>query len=556
MRRLWQVLRLLWRAEPWAMWRGAALAVAVLIMGAALLGLSGWFITATGIAGIAGIGIAFDVFRPSAGVRFLALGRAAARYGERLLTHDATLRALARLRVTLLQRLERFSMPDLRRLRGAAALTRITADVDALDGVVLRLALPVAAALITHGAAFVALWALTSHAIAASVALGYLLGGGVVLWRVGRATLAPSSLAEEAMQTLRQRAIGLFRGRREAILQGTLPRWRAALDTTEQEARGAMDRLDAIDTGAGMILAIIVTLVTAAAFALAGWLVAGSGLDPALAAIGVFVSLSLAETLLPLRRGMAEIGRMRDAAERVMAEPAPHALPRRSGPAEPAVAGAALEVRHLSLARPGWTRLLLHDLSFAVMPGEMLAIRGESGAGKSTLLDVLAGLEPATAGEALLLGKPLPSWETVALRDALTLVPQRAALLSGSILENLALADPGLTEDKARAVLRAVALDETVSARGGLQSQLGEGGAGLSGGQARRLVLARALLRAPAVLLLDEPTEGLDGPTARQVLSGVKEFLPSAAIVTASHRAAELEAADRVLTLESYIPKI
>ena len=120
MKRLWQVLRLLWKAEPWAMWRGAALAVAVLVMGAALLGLSGWFITATGIAGIAGVGIAFDVFRPSAGVRFLALGRAGARYGERLLTHDATLRALARLRVTLLQRLERFPMPELRRLRGAA----------------------------------------------------------------------------------------------------------------------------------------------------------------------------------------------------------------------------------------------------------------------------------------------------------------------------------------------------------------------------------------------------------------------------------------------------
>lgn len=555
MKRLWQVLRLLWKAEPWAMWRGAALAVAVLVMGAALLGLSGWFITATGIAGVAGVGIAFDVFRPSAGVRFLALGRAGARYGERLLTHDATLRALARLRVTLLQRLERFPMPELRRLRGAAALTRITADVDALDGVVLRLALPVAAALITHGAAFVTLWALTSHAIAASIALGYLLGGGVVLWRVGRATLAPSSQAEEAMQTLRQRAIGLFRGRREAILQGTLPRWRDSLDTTEAEARGAMDRLDAIDTGAGMTLAIIVTLVTATVFALAGLLVAGSDLDPALAAIGVFVALALAETLVPLRRGMAEIGRMRDAAERVMAAPERMPQPKLSGPVEPAVEGAALEVRHLSLARPGWTRLLLHDLSFAVMPGEMLAIRGESGAGKSTLFDVLAGLEPATAGEALLNGRPLPDWEAPALRDALMLVSQRSALLSGSILENLALADPELTEARAWEALRAVSLDAAIEARGGLGSQLGEGGAGLSGGQSRRLVLARAILRRPSVLLLDEPTEGLDASTARAVLDGIRGFLPDAAILTASHRAAELETADRVISLERYIPK-
>ena len=102
MRWLWQIYRLLWRADKRAMRRGLALSVAVLVAGAALLGLSGWFITAAAAAGLAGAGAVFDVFRPSAGVRFLALGRTAARYGERLLTHDATLRALANLRVRLL----------------------------------------------------------------------------------------------------------------------------------------------------------------------------------------------------------------------------------------------------------------------------------------------------------------------------------------------------------------------------------------------------------------------------------------------------------------------
>ncbi|EPX75772.1 amino acid ABC transporter ATP-binding/permease protein [Salipiger mucosus] len=554
--RLWRILRLLWRSEPGAMWRGAALSVVVLLMGVALLGLSGWFITATGLAGLAGIGIAFDVFRPSAGIRFLALGRAAARYGERLLTHDATLRALTRLRVRLLERLETQSFAELRRLRGAVALTRITADVDALDGVVLRLALPVAAALLAHVAAFAALWALTSHAVAMSIALGYVLGGGVVLWRLGRATLGLSSRAERAMQALRQGAIGLFRGRREAILQGTLPRWRAALDETEAEARAAMDRLDAVDTGAGLMLSVIVTLVAAGVFALSGWLVAGREIDPALAAVGVFVALALPETLLPLRRGMAEIGRMRDAADRVLVD-VPEAPPeQRAMPSAPARATAALEVRHLSMTRPGWARLLVHDLGFAVAPGETLAIRGASGLGKSTLLDVLAGVLPATAGEVLLQGTPLAAWPAPPLRDTLTLVPQRSALIAGSIRENLALADPALTDADARAALETVALADALDARDGLDTQLGEGGAGLSGGQARRLVLARALLRRPAVLLLDEPTEGLDPGTAARVLAGVRAFLPRAAILTASHRSAELASADRVISLESYIPNV
>ncbi|WP_353473203.1 ATP-binding cassette domain-containing protein [Salipiger sp. H15] len=554
MLRLWQVLRLLWRAHPVAMWRGALLAVLVLLMGAGLLGLSGWFITATGMAGVAGVGIAFDVFRPSAGVRGLALGRAAARYGERLLTHDATLRALAALRVSLLARLERFPVADLRRLRGASALTRITADVDALDGVVLRLALPVAAALLTHVAVFFGLWALTSHAVALSVAAGYLLGGGLVLWRVARATLGLSGRAENAAQDLRRRAIGLFRGRREAILQGALPPWRAGLDGAEAEAREAMDHLDRIDMRAGQGLSAIVTLVAAGVFALAGWLVAATELDPARAAIGVFVALALGETLLPLRRGMAEIGRMRDAAERVLAEPPEMARPARVAGAAPADAP-VLELRHLSLARPGWTRLLLHDVSFTLRPGETLALRGASGLGKSTLLDVIAGLEPVTAGEVLLLGRPLGAWPEPELREALTLVPQRSALVSGTVLENLALARPALTEAEAMAALEAVQLAQTVAARGGTGSPLGEGGAGLSGGEARRLVLARALLRRPKLLLLDEPTEGLDPDMARQVLAGVREFLPEAAIVTASHRAAELEAAGRVIDLKTYIPK-
>ncbi|AWI84372.1 ATP-binding protein [Alloyangia pacifica] len=557
MLKLWQVLRLLWRAHPFAMWRGAVLAVLVLLMGAALLGLSGWFITATGMAGVAGVGIAFDVFRPSAGVRGLALGRAAARYGERLLTHDATLRALAALRVTLLGRLERFPVSDLRRLRGATALTRITADVDALDGVVLRLALPIAAALLTHVAVFFGLWALTSHGIALSVAGGYLLGGGVVLWRVARATLRLSARGEEASQALRRRAIGLFRGRREAILQGALPLWRAGLDRAEAEARDAMDRLDRIDTAAGQALSAIVTLVAAGVFALAGWLVAETDLDPALAAIGVFVALALGETLLPLRRGMAEIGRMRDAAGRVLADPPVRSLSPTARVAAPAATTSeqVLSLRHLSLARPGWSRLLLHDLSLSVRAGETLALRGASGLGKSTLLDVVAGLEPVTAGEVLLLDRPLTAWRDKELRQVLTLVPQRAALVSGTVLENLALARPGLSEAEAMDALEAVHLAQTVAERGGLCSPLGEGGSGLSGGQARRLVLARALLRRPKLLLLDEPTEGLDPEAARQVLVGVRKFLPAAAIVTASHRAAELAAADQVIDLKSYIPE-
>ena len=186
MRHLLSIAILLVTADRWAMARGVLLAITVLVMGAALLGLSGWFITATGLAGLAGIGIAFDVFRPSAGVRFLALGRAAARYGERLLTHNATLRALAALRVVLLRGFARSDARELAKLRSEGALTRIVSDVDALDGVVLRLILPLGAVILTHALVLAVLGLIVGWSVASVIAGLYLSFGLAILLRLGQ----------------------------------------------------------------------------------------------------------------------------------------------------------------------------------------------------------------------------------------------------------------------------------------------------------------------------------------------------------------------------------
>jgi len=244
MRRLWTIFALIWRQERAALWRGALLSVAVLAAGGALLGLSGWFITAAGAAGLAGIGIAFDVFRPSAGVRLLALGRTAARYGERILTHDATLRALAVLRVRLLQAQARQPLGQLVRLRSSVALNRLTADVDALDGISLRLVLPIGAGLVTLALAWALLAWLVDPAIAAGVVLGLGLGGAGALWRAARITRRDAVLAERATQALRTRVIDLIRARADLVVSGRMAGQRALVDTAT--ARGPMARCAAL----------------------------------------------------------------------------------------------------------------------------------------------------------------------------------------------------------------------------------------------------------------------------------------------------------------------
>lgn len=534
MRQIVRILIFLVSAAPWAMTRGAALSVVVLLMGAALLGLSGWFITASGLAGIAGIGIAFDFFRPSAGVRFLALGRAAARYGERLLTHDATLRALAKLRVRLLEREATRDAWGLMRLRSEAVLTRIVADVDALDGIVLRLLLPGLAALVTHLAVFWTLGWLVGWPMAWTILAGYLPFGALILWRLGRRGLAPSETAETDAQTLRRGLIDTIRDREALILRGRIGAREDALLDTDRRAREAAKALDRAERDAGLLLTVLVTAVAGAALVAGGWLVGSSATGAATAAIGVFVALALAEALQPLRRGFAELGRMAGAARRIGTDIAPGATRPGSG------AAARADINADPSANDGPVLALrTSTIRLDLGSGEAAAITGPSGAGKTTLLLRIAKLldTPPRDGEPAIavLGRQPRDWDEAAFRDAVTLVPQRSALLRGTVRENLALAGDA-TENDMWAALDAVALRETIHARGGLDARLGEGGSGLSGGQSRRLTLARALLRRPRLLLLDEPTEGLDTATAAQVLEGIRHALPNAAILAALHR--------------------
>ncbi|MHA3978215.1 ATP-binding cassette domain-containing protein [Halovulum sp. GXIMD14794] len=529
---LLRILRLLLSASPWAMARGAALTVVVLLMGAALLGLSGWFITATALAGAAGVGIAFDVFRPSAGVRMLALGRTAARYGERVLTHDATLRALAVLRVDLLRRLVRRDAREMERLRSEAALTRIVSDVDALDGLVLRLALPAGAALLTFGVAFFMLAWLVGWPMGWTVVLGFVPASVLVLAWLGVRSRDSSARAEAEAQALGRGVIDMVRDREALIVAGALPAREAELAATEARARAAARALDRQERVASAALALVIAVAVALALLVGGGMVAGGEAGPAAAAIGFFVALALAEAVLPLRRGVAELGRMSAAARRV-AGGGPERVP---GSVQVLAEGTAVEV-------PGL-------LSLAA--GETVALTGPSGVGKTTLLMQLAGLLPAPQGVRVL-GHAPGDWDEAALRDLLAMVPQRSALLAGTVRDNLALAGPA--EDAAMwQALRAVALEAAIEARGGLDSRLGEGGSGLSGGQTRRLCLARALLRKPLILLLDEPTEGLDEATACRVLHGIRQELPRAAILAALHRGAEHAVFDRSVALSSAAP--
>lgn len=519
MKAVLQIALLLIRADPRAMLRGAVLGVVVLVMGVALLGLSGWFITATGLAGMAGIGIAFDVFRPSAGVRFLALGRAAARYGERLVTHDATLRALVALRVILLGGYARLNAKGLVGLRSEGALTRIVSDVDALDGVILRLLLPIATAVVTHILVFFVMAWLVGWLIAFAVFAGYIPAAAAILAHLGRQSIEPSARAEAAGQTLRRGLIDMIRDREALILSAQLSRQEKQLCETEAQVRVAAAQVDRAERHADFLLSLLVALVAMGAFLLGGAALAQGYLGPAQAVIGLFIALALAEALLPLRRGVSDLGRMITAAARVV----PHLSgPSNVGPTASDGTGPALRIQ-----RPA--------LNLTANAGDAVVLTGPSGAGKSTLLMQIAGLGD---DQGITINGVSPNeWREFALREKLAVLPQRSGLIAGTVRDNLSLSGD-YEADAMWAALETVTLANDLRPRGGLELRLGEAGAGLSGGQSRRLALARILLKNPEILLLDEPSEGLDKATADAVLSNLRAALPNTLIVAAMHRGA------------------
>ncbi|MFH1805217.1 MAG: ATP-binding cassette domain-containing protein [Pseudomonadota bacterium] len=539
MKALILILGLFWREHRVAFLTGTGLMMLALLSGVILLGLSGWFITACALAGLAGVGIGFDFFRPSAAIRFLAIARTAARYGERLTTHDATLRFLASLRLRVFRMIAARPFAVLGHLRRSAALNRLTTDIDALDLVYLRLVAPALTVVVMLILAALLLFWLVNPAIAVWVVGLY---GSMAVIVVGGTIHASRRVARRrafALEAIRVRFADLCDGATELAMAGRLgdqaDRIAKAGETAETAALG----MDRIDTIAGVALQMTVALAAAGALLMAIL----HDIPVEITAIAVFGALAMGEGLMPLRRGALDLGRAMLAARRVMTgETRPAAIVANSDIF--AAIPAHLVVDQVRFVPDGAREPVLTGLSFRLEPGQWAALTGPSGCGKSTVLALIAAMQRPTGGQVLIGPHRVCDLSEDVLRSKVALLPQRASLFAGTLADNLRLADPAAADVDLWDALRLVMLDQVVARRGGLNFTLGEGGSGLSGGEMRRLVLARVILRQSPVILLDEPTEGLDSTTARQVMENLRRHLADRIVLTASHRAEERDIAD------------
>ena len=533
MKPLSPIMALFWQERRSALLGGAAIMAMTLLAGIALLGLSGWFITATALAGLSGAALAFDVFIPGASIRLLALVRTGARYGERLVTHDATLRVLASLRERLFRGHATAEGAEALQRRPARLLFRLTSEVDALDSLYLRVLAPLAAAILVALAVLAGLW-LTAPALAWPLLVLVPLAGGLLPWWIARAALRPGRRRAAAIEALRSRAIDAAQGQVDLLMAGRTEAQSASIMAADARLASAEDALNRLEThGAALLFlagqaALLGTLLVAAVLAEQG------AVSVPIAALAVLAAMAVLEAFAPLRRGALELGRALLAARRLA--PRLREETASAAPLPVAPAGLALHLRDLRLRYPGAHRAVLDGFSLDVGAGECVALVGESGAGKSTLLSLLAGeIEPDGGHASLAGGQPRTVW-----------MSQRTELFQDSLRGNLLLAAPRATDAELLQALEAAGL---AALPDGLATRLGEGGFGLSSGQARRLMLARALLRPAPLWLLDEPTEGLDRNTALALLERLRPRLAGHGTLIVTHLRREAALADRLVLL-------
>ncbi|WP_340377722.1 thiol reductant ABC exporter subunit CydD [Streptomyces sp. SS7] len=484
--------------------------------------------------------------------RAFGIGRAVFRYAERLVSHDAVLRMLADTRVAVFRRLERLAPAGLRTTRRGDLLTRLVADVDALQDYWLRWLLPAAAAaVVSAGSVAFTAWLLPEAG--AVLAAGLLAAGvGVPLVTAVVARRAERRLAP-ARGVLATRTADLLTGTAELTVAGALPARRAGV----RAADGVLTRIAsraATATALGDGLTALVSGLTVAAAALVGaQAVAAGRLDGVTMAVVVLTPLAAFEAVLGLPLAVQYRQRVRRSAERVyevLDSPDPVREPER--PRQAPVMPFPLAVRGLTARHAGQDRDALAGVDLTLAQGHRIAVVGPSGSGKTTLAQVLLRFLDADAGSYTVGGVDAAALDGDDVRRLVGLCAQDAHLFDSSVRENLLLARKDASEDELRdALARARLLEWAEGLPDGLDALVGEHGARLSGGQRQRLALARALLADFPVLVLDEPAEHLDLPTADALTADLLAATEGRTTLLITHRLAGLGAVDEVVVLDA-----
>lgn len=537
----------LYKRHKWMLTLGIVLAIVTLLASIGLLTLSGWFLSASAAAGFAGL-YSFNYMLPAAGVRGTAITRTAGRYFERLVSHDATFRVLQHLRIYTFSKLLPLSPAGLARFRQGELLNRVVADVDTLDHLYLRVISPMVGA-------FVVIVVVTLGLSFLDVPIALTLGGIMLMtliilpplfYRAGKTT--GENLTR--LRGISPAAHRLVAGTGRAHLFGASKRYRAHMENTELNWHEAQRRQSELTAFSQALMMLIGGIAVIAMLWMASGGVGGNAQPGPLIALFVFCALAAFEALAPVTGAFQHLGQVIASALRItdIAEQEPEVKFSAGQTAVPEQV--ALTLSNVTFAYDKQAQNALEDITLSVDAGQRIAILGRTGCGKSTLLQLLTRAWDPQQGEILFNDVPLSGFSEAALRKTVSVVPQRVHLFSATLRDDLLLAAPDASDDTLRAMLEQVGLHKLLE-DDGLNSWLGEGGRQLSGGELRRLAIARALLHDAPLMLLDEPTEGLDATTESQILDLLVNVMKGKTVLMVTHRLRGLVNFDQIIVMDN-----
>ena len=526
---------LIWRRQAPAIVFGALVALASLAAGIALMAAAGHYIAAAAL----GITLAVPVALEVTGVARVVL-----RYLERLTTHDATFRALAALRLWFYRGLARSAAGGLGFRRSGDVLARLVNDIEALDGVLLRLLIPLLGALILVPVLLVAVGR-DDDTAAALVLVLFAVVAFVMPWRAMLAARTAAADETEAGGALRVSVLDTLTGLREIKVYEAEGRMLAGVQWQESRLFRAERDLAA----RGGALQGLAFLATQAALLVVLLL---HGAHPIAVVVAVFVVVAAFEAVGGMPRAGVTAGRASAAASRVLQ--AAETEPRVRDPARPAPMPESnvLAFQHVVFRWTPQGQVVFEDLSLNIPAGSRIAVLGPSGAGKSTLAALALKLVSPDEGQIQLGGTDIATLRSTDVRRRIAWLSQTTHLFADTIRNNLLIGRDDADDDALWSALEAARIADMVRALpDGLDAWVGEQGSQFSGGQGRRLALARTLLSPAPILILDEPCSGLDLETERAFLATLNNTLEGRTVLMITHRLTGIERLDRVYRLQN-----
>lgn len=527
----------------WQIVIGLSLAILTLFASVFLLSLSGWFLASTAVAGVAGL-YTFNYMLPAAGVRAAAIVRTASRYAERLIDHNTTFKILAYLRTLAFRKILPLSANQLAQYQKADLLNRFIVDIDALDHLYLKLFSPIVTALIIIVMLFVGLSYINLPiALIISIILTItLLAIPVIFYHAGKQL--GETLAKQQSE-YRALLINYLQGQAELTLFNAQDRYRVKLDQLESDWLYHQQKQSTLVAFSSALVVLIAGFLTL----LVLWLITHYTLSP-LVALFVFVCLASGEILAPIPTAFIFLGQVLASAKRTTAlfNQIPDIKFTEQGKVID-LTTAKLQFNDISFSYPNQPFAVLNHFSLTIEAGKHIGLIGKTGCGKSTLLNLVTRTWDPTSGNIFINDTPINQLDEPTLRKVIAVVPQVITIFSDTLRKNLLIGDPKASDQQLIDVLQQVELSKLLSTEHGLDLPLGQGGRSLSGGEIRRIGIARALLHDSPLVLMDEPTESLDQQTEQQIIQLIKQTCQDKTLLMVTHRLTDNPLFDQVIEL-------